>query len=484
MRRVLARVLPSDATSRAGCVYGRCRRWNRERSHPSRVRQRGEYGARRAAGRRGSSMRTFTRVTAAAAAVALGLTACGGGGDADEPAPTDEADGTTEEPAADDGDRARGGREDPEAATDLAGTAGVDLRRADQRRGRGHPGRHRRVLQRADRLQRGLRGLGQLREPDADPRRRRQPARPRALPAARRGRSRRPPQGNAIALEDLGFDIADLEARFGDYLLSLGEYEGKHYGIPTNANYKCLVWYNIPVFEAEGYEPPETFEDLVALSEQMVDDGYTPWSIGTGSDDATGWPATDFLEDIVLRQVGPRRLRPVGRPTRSRSTTRRSPRRLESFEQIPFGEGFVVGGTSAIPDIDFRDAPAALIGDEPAALMHRQACFITNFFPEGSEFGTDYGVFPFPSIDGNQGALIAGELGVVYDDRPEVREFIEIFTDHRGAVRPRQLRGGRPASRRTSRRRPTATPTRWWRRRPRTSSPPSATAAPGSTRRT
>jgi alpha-glucoside transport system substrate-binding protein len=235
-------------------------------------------------------------------------------------------------------------------------------------------------------------------------------------------------QGQAISLEDLGFDIADLEERFGDYLLSLGEYEGQHYGIPTNANLKSLVWYNIPVFEAEGYEIPETYEDMVALSEQMVEDGYTPWSIGTGSDDATGWPATDWMEDIVLRQAGPEVYDgwvnnevPFDDPAIEEAAN--------TFDQILAGEGFVVGGRSSIPDIDFRDAPDAIIGDEPAALLHRQASFIVNFFPEGSEFGVDYGVFPFPSIDGNDGALIAGELAVVYNDRPEVREFVEVFTD-------------------------------------------------------
>ncbi|MTV25199.1 carbohydrate ABC transporter substrate-binding protein [Nitriliruptoraceae bacterium ZYF776] len=233
--------------------------------------------------------------------------------------------------------------------------------------------------------------------------------------------------GNAISLEELGFDIAELEERFGDYLLGLGEYEGQHYGIPTNANLKSLVWYNIPVFEAEGYEIPETFDDLLALSQQMVDDGYTPWAIGTGSDAATGWPATDWMEDIVLRQAGP----DAYDQWVSNELAFDSPEiteAAETFGEIVFGEGFVVGGPSAIPDIDFRDAPDAIVGDEPSALMHRQASFITNFFPEGAEFGTDYGVFPFPSIDGNEGALIAGELGVVFRDAPEVREFIEIFT--------------------------------------------------------
>lgn len=234
-------------------------------------------------------------------------------------------------------------------------------------------------------------------------------------------------QGNAISLESMGFDIADLEERFGEYLISLGEYEGEHYGIPTNVNYKSLVWYNVPVFEAEGYEIPETWDDLIALSEQMVADGYTPWAIGTGSDDATGWPATDWMEDIVLRQAGT----DVYDGWVENEVAFDDPEIVgaaETFDEILSGEGFVVGGRQAIPDIDFRDAPAAIIGDEPDALLHRQASFITNFFPDGAEFNTDYGVFPFPSIDGNDGALIAGELAVVFEDRPEVREFIEVFT--------------------------------------------------------
>lgn len=235
--------------------------------------------------------------------------------------------------------------------------------------------------------------------------------------------------GNAISLEELGFDIAELEERFGSYLLSLGEYEGQHYGIPTNVNFKSLVWYNVPVFEAEGYEIPETYEDMVALSQQMLDDGYTPWCIGTGSDAATGWPATDWLEDIVLRQAGPdvydqwvANEIPFDDPAIVEAA--------ETFAEIAFAEGFVLGGTNAIPDIDFRDAPDPMVAEEPGCLLHRQASFIASFFPEGTELGTDVDTFPFPSIDGNQGALIAGEMGVVFDNRPEVLEFLEVFSGY------------------------------------------------------
>ncbi|MCB2224262.1 MAG: ABC transporter substrate-binding protein [Actinobacteria bacterium] len=229
--------------------------------------------------------------------------------------------------------------------------------------------------------------------------------------------------GDAIALEDLGFSYDELEATFGAYLLSLGEYEGKHYGIPTNVNSKSLVWFNKPVFDAEGYTAPATWDEWIALMDQMVADGYeTPLCIGTGSEAATGWPATDWMEDIMLRTAG-----------------------ADVYDQwvaheIPFNDATVLramdlfddvwayglGGAAAFPDIDFRDAPDPMVADPPGCLLHRQASFIVNFFPEGTVVGEDIDLFAFPDIDpGVKGSLIAGELAAVFADRPEVRDFIE-----------------------------------------------------------
>ncbi len=54
-----------------------------------------------------------------------------------------------------------------------------------------------------------------------------------------------------------------------------------------------------------GYDIPETMEDLRALTDQIVADGGTPWCIGLGSGGATGWPATDWVEDMMLRTQPP-----------------------------------------------------------------------------------------------------------------------------------------------------------------------------------
>ena len=77
------------------------------------------------------------------------------------------------------------------------------------------------------------------------------------------------------------------------------------YAIFYKVNVKSLVWYSPDNFEDNGYEVPTTMEDLIALTEKMASDGNTPWCIGLGSGDATGWPATDWMEDIMLRTHDP-----------------------------------------------------------------------------------------------------------------------------------------------------------------------------------
>ena len=68
---------------------------------------------------------------------------------------------------------------------------------------------------------------------------------------------------------------------------------------------KSLVWYVPDNFEDAGYEVPTTMEELKALTDQIVADGGTPWCIGLGSGGATGWPATDWVEDMMLRTQPP-----------------------------------------------------------------------------------------------------------------------------------------------------------------------------------
>jgi alpha-glucoside transport system substrate-binding protein len=233
--------------------------------------------------------------------------------------------------------------------------------------------------------------------------------------------------GSLSSLEDMGFDIAELESLFGEYFVSLGEVDGQHYGIPTNINLKSMVWYPKDDFDAAGYEVPTTWDEMLALSDQILQDGGTPWCVGYQSEGSTGWPATDWIEDIMLRTAG--------LETYSQWYTHEIPfndpavlEAAQMFGDVMFAEGYVLGGAENTPNLAFGEAPLPMFDDPPGCWLHRQASFINAFFPEDTEAGVDYDWFPLPPID-QEGTLFAGELAVVGTggNRAEVKDFLDRF---------------------------------------------------------
>lgn len=76
------------------------------------------------------------------------------------------------------------------------------------------------------------------------------------------------------------------------------------WAIPIRVALKSLVIYPKAAFEKAGYEIPATWADLLALSDQLVADGRTPWCFGFEDGGASGWPGTDLIESLVLRVGG------------------------------------------------------------------------------------------------------------------------------------------------------------------------------------
>jgi alpha-glucoside transport system substrate-binding protein len=218
-------------------------------------------------------------------------------------------------------------------------------------------------------------------------------------------------KGQIVALEDLGIDVDQLSQQVGESFVALGEHNGKHYGVPTNINLKSMVWYPKDDFDKAGYTVPKTWDELTALSDKIVADGGTPWCVGFGSEGSTGWPATDWMEDIVLRTAGP--------DTYDKWVSHEIPfndpaiqHAGEVFGDVMFHKGYVLGGADKTADIAFGDAPKPMFNEPPGCWLHRQASFITSFFPEDAKAGEDYDWFPLPPID-RDGVLYGGELTVV-----------------------------------------------------------------------
>lgn len=211
--------------------------------------------------------------------------------------------------------------------------------------------------------------------------------------------------------------------------IDLGSVDDSVYGVWYRASVKSLVWYNPKAFTAKGYEAPNSWDEMTALSDKIIADGGTPWCLGMESGDATGWVGTDWVEDLMLRTAGP----DVYDQWTSHGIPFNSPQVKAAFEQ--FGEVAldseqVLGGPVGVISTAFGDSPKGLFGDDPQCYLHRQANFISTFLPEDVILGEDVAVFPLPGIKAEFGlpVLVSGDVFGMFNDTPEARALLEYLT--------------------------------------------------------
>jgi alpha-glucoside transport system substrate-binding protein len=236
-------------------------------------------------------------------------------------------------------------------------------------------------------------------------------------------------------------DPAKLQADF-PATISLYSSGDSIWAIPYKVDVKSVVWYPIKAFEAAGYAVPTTWDELIALSDQIVADGTNPWCVGIEASAATGWIITDWIEDIMLRTAGVEKYNQWA----AGELPFNSPEVKNAFDiagKILFTPDYVTGGSTAILATWQGDAMDPMFTDgtldHPQCWMQKQAPWYgPDFFPDAkaspdktSQFvvGEDVGLFYFPPIDEAQGtpALGSGDALMVTNDRPEVRALAQFL---------------------------------------------------------
>ena len=234
--------------------------------------------------------------------------------------------------------------------------------------------------------------------------------------------------GKLVALDSF-LDMNKIRDEYSQGWIDLCTVDGKLYAIPYKAANKATVWYNPKVFQANGLEVPETWDELIALSDQLVTAGLSPWSIGVESGGTSGWPGTDWIGQILLSESGPE-VYDQWVDHEIPWTDSRVKSAWEKFGQIALTPGYVSGGADSVLSTNFVSASYLPFESPPKAAMYFLGSFTQGFIEEqfpDMVIEEDYSFFPFPTINSQyEGAVTSGgDLLVMFNDSEASRSLME-----------------------------------------------------------
>jgi alpha-glucoside transport system substrate-binding protein len=220
---------------------------------------------------------------------------------------------------------------------------------------------------------------------------------------------------------------ANVDEFFGEDWKGYGSVDDTLYAPPLGANVKSFVWYSPKMFSENGWAIPQTWDEMVELSDTIAGTGVKPWCAGISSGDATGWPLTDWMEDVLLRDEGA----DFYDQWVTHEVPFNDPKVVASLDRI--GEilknpDYVNGGFGDVKSIattTFQDGGLPILQGKCA--MHRQASFYAANWPEGTDVSENGDAFAFylPTTSDEHGkpVLGGGEFVAAFDERPEVQAF-------------------------------------------------------------
>jgi alpha-glucoside transport system substrate-binding protein len=218
-------------------------------------------------------------------------------------------------------------------------------------------------------------------------------------------------------LDELGIDVKSITSDEANGLGNIADVDGKVYALPYSINVKSLVWYNPAAFTKAGLTVPKTDADMTALEKKIKDDGLGyPWCVGIEDGAATGWTATDWLEEYVLRYGGLDEYNKwITNDVKFSSDLVKKAGDKVATELLANGQ--VNGGGRAAATTSFKTAGNQLFVSGKSSgqcFMMRQGSFIADFFPDNIKAEIQKGdlsninFFQLPSPDGTDTAMLGG----------------------------------------------------------------------------
>jgi alpha-glucoside transport system substrate-binding protein len=238
-------------------------------------------------------------------------------------------------------------------------------------------------------------------------------------------------QGKVIRLDSI-LDMNQIRSNFSQDWINLASLNGGLYGVLMLANSKGTVWYDPKQFTANGYTVPQTWNDLITLSDKIASAGQYPWTLGVESGAASGWPGADWIDQIFLSLNGGA-MTDAWVAHKIPWTDASVKNAFQMFGQIVQGKHYINGAPQAILATNFTPASYLPYDSPPKAYMDYLGDFLVGFitaqFPS-LQAGTDYNFFTFPTITPAYAGAVTGGADMVFAlrDNSAIRQYLQYLS--------------------------------------------------------
>ena len=206
---------------------------------------------------------------------------------------------------------------------------------------------------------------------------------------------------------------------------------GAMYAVAVKADLKSIVWYSPKTFT--GPEPA-TWDQLLTTSRQLAASGRRPWCLGMGAPPNSGFPGTDWIEDILLHGAGPQVYSDwaAGELPWTDQAMRTA---WESWGELVLAPGAVRGGSTAALLTSFADAGKAMFAEPPGCVWEHLGSFAIGGYtalPGPPVPDRDFRFFPFPGAGAGGPVEVSADLAAMFHDTPAARKLMVYLASEAG----------------------------------------------------
>ena len=203
---------------------------------------------------------------------------------------------------------------------------------------------------------------------------------------------------------------------------------GKTYAVPVDTD-AAVMWYNKALFDQNGWQIPQTWDQLLALCEQIKNSGITPIALGNKD----SWPATFWFQYGELRRQGPDVVGKFNAKDPSATFGASAQASLSDMKSL-VDKGYFSTGLNGMSD---QDANLLFLNSQAAMVLNGTWQIGSS---ADAPSGFELGYFPFPSVNGGNpsyssdtvaGVAAAFAISEKSQDKADAVTFLKFLTSEK-----------------------------------------------------